>query len=191
MKKLIIAILCFVSHNLLAQGHTLGQPLGQSSESYLINEDGVKTYLYGNVSMSAESITFSDASGKNQYEKQKNIKSLVTGNRLFINLPITSIQDRLQEVIAYNDKYILTAYWHNGQYLYIYDKDYEAVEKKILLKHKKWKVLSKEKIMPYFGDCPTLMKKINSNANKKYEYGDLLFDGITQIKCGNSELKLK
>ncbi|CAL68065.1 hypothetical protein [Christiangramia forsetii] len=155
--------------------------------------------ISGDVSMTGQFIFYLDK--KNEFRKipQKKIKELNYGLKRFLTLPLSWSMDRIHEVIAENDKYLLTQYYFNGvNYLYVFDKsNMKYVEKKIShsYKVKKDSKNFERYIKPYFSNCPELLKKIKFNIeNIKYrsnaaykdnsEYADnYLFNSISNFQC--------
>ncbi|MBL4662243.1 MAG: hypothetical protein JKY22_01470 [Flavobacteriaceae bacterium] len=79
----------------------------------------------------------------------------------------------MQQLIAENEKYILTNLFSNGiNYFYIYDKEHNIVEKQIshsLTKKKSEKAINIVK--EYFSDCDNLITAMEKNINNKYGKG--------------------
>ena len=78
----------------------------------------------------------------------------------------------IMEVMAYNEKYILTNDFSEKYTYNVYGRDYKIVERKIG-KKEIVKVLSK-----YFKDCPDLIKKIEENK--------VLSKEESYYNCGNA-----
>ena len=155
--------------------------------------------LDGDVSMTGEYLFYFDRN--NNFEKiaQKKIKELSYGRRRFLTLPINWTMERIHEVIAENEKYLLTQYYFNGvNFFYVFDKNnMKYVEKKISHSYKAKKDAKslKKYIKPYFSDCPGLLKKLEYNIenipyrrNSAYrDYSgyasNFLFNEISNFKC--------
>jgi|GEM_PF-3114721 len=163
----------------------------QKSDSYVIMLDGTKIECYGNISLSAEYVSFENSDGKSKSIKQKKIKLMLIYNRLFLNLNISKNMKRMQEVYAFNSDYIMTGYWHSATYIYIWNKDFTLINGKISFfpgftkkKVKKNQLKYNEEIAKYFKDCEEL-----SNAfNKNIETGKNINDGISYYECEDTEL---
>ena len=167
--------------------------LGQESENYMIKLDGERVELYGDVSLSVEKVFFDNKEGKRKDLKQKSAKVLVVGGRTFLNLNISKNMRRLQEVYAYNSEYVMTGFWQNFIYVYIWDNDYNLVEKKLpycvgfkKLKKKNIKKLDEE-ITPYFPECDDLISQLKKNIN----FGVIFNNGISGYNCNGSFNPLK
>ena len=139
---------------------------------------------------------------------QKHVVYLEAGNTRLINLPFYKggAGPRLQRVVAYNDKYMLTVYiagiYH---YLFIFNTDKEMQENGFLIYHvdgdRKGKSEKPDEIIQlvnkYFPDCKLLMNKITANikANPKeggkqgfYNTKEVpvikdILDPINNLKC--------
>lgn len=155
--------------------------------------------IEGDVSMTGQFIFYFDKNNRFEKIAQKKIKKLNYGHKRFLPLPISWTMDRIHEVIAENEKYLLTQYYFNGvNYFYVFDKsNMKYVEKKIshsFKANKDFKNFEKY-IKPYFSNCPALLKKIKYNientiyrSNAAYKddsaYADnYLFNEISNFQC--------
>lgn len=151
-------------------------------QSYILMKDGKKIILNRSVTIDAEDVNYEDENGKKRSVKQKNIEKMAIGDRLFINLPITSNMTRLQEVIAHNDSYLLTSYWQTIDYFYVYDKDMKPVVKKYKVLHKKksYQKAYEEIALVYFKKCDGLLEAMKSNIDNDMP----LHKEIYNYQCG-------
>jgi len=161
---------------------------GQASENFVVKSDGERIDLYGNIKIDGIRVTFKNIKGKSKYVKQKQVKYMLVYNRLYLNLKASSIAPRLQEVIAFNSDYILTAFWDEVIRLYIWDKDYNPIENNVSFlrgfsgKVEKNQTKLAEQIQPYFDNCPELMKLLNENVENSSDINK----GISYYNCDSS-----
>lgn len=190
---------------------------GNSQEiiGYAINEDDEKIEFYqnieqktdlaydhwieGDLSILGQFVYYLDKNNDFQKLNQKKIKELHYASKKYISLPIKGKTKRIQEVIADNNKYLLTQYYFHGvNYFYVFQKDnMEAVERKIKHSKKKKEDLKNYEnyIVPYFSDCPKLLKRIKYNIenieyNGENDYqvdlgyaNNYMFNTITGFIC--------
>ena len=100
------------------------------------------------------------------------LKYIVYGGKLYMKFVIEDDINDIMEVMAYNEKYILTNDFSEKYTYNVYGRDYKIVERKIG-KKEIVKVLSK-----YFKDCPDLIKKIEENK--------VLSKEESYYNCGNA-----
>lgn len=150
--------------------------LGQESENFVITLDDTRIELHGKIELDAASVFFRDSKGKHKTLKQKKIKVMLVHNRLFLNLKLYGSVDRLHEVIAFNSDYIMTGYWQTNLYVYIWDKDFNPIEKKISFAPGTKSTIKRnqerltESISPYFASkCPDLMALFIRNIDARIE----------------------
>jgi hypothetical protein len=166
----------------------------QKEVGYLINEEGGKIVFYenvknkttfymdnklsGDVNLTVQFVHYYDMSNKAKRFKQSEVAEMSYNNQKFIKLPIGSLgRVRLHTVIAENDNYILTNYYHDGYFFYVFEKDeHKVIEKKKRhsVKQKLDNKLLEKKIKLYFKDCPELIVRIkkgiaDSNYEKEYD----------------------
>ncbi|WP_027419246.1 hypothetical protein [Crocinitomix catalasitica] len=180
IKLIILLSIFFVSSSINAQG-------------FYITYEG-DTVKCKDVSISGQYFYAEGMDGKSIKLPQKKIKEFRMGNRLYYGLNISSKMKRLQEVFAFNDKYVLTGYWQGeNTYFYIWPKDalnqgFNPVERKILMlgsstEFEKWhprarKIIS-ERIGPYFGECTELMDLFESNISNSNN----ITNSIAVVNC--------
>jgi hypothetical protein len=96
-----------------------------------------------------------------------------TDEIILMPLPIRRNMNRMQQLIAENDSYILTNLFSNGiNYFYIYDKQHTIVENQIshsLTKGKSEKAI--QVVEKYFPDCEKLLTGLKSNVLNTYGRG--------------------
>ncbi len=160
---------------------------GKESDNFIIMLDGTRIDCYGDISLSAEFISFNNSEGKHKSVKQKKIKLMLVYNRLFLNLNISKNMKRLQEVYAYSSDLIMTGYLQSSTtYIYLWDKDFNPIEGKISFlqsytkgKVKKHKLKYNEQIAKYFKKCDELSDHIIKNI----ETGERINSRISYYKC--------
>lgn len=155
--------------------------------------------LYGNMNLTANQVFYFDKEGKQRRISHNKVKELHFNGRNYVNLPIRkSGTPRLHEVIATNDKYVLTQYFHNGYFFYIFDKNKEqALELDNHHSNKKEEDLEllNNVIARYFSDCSKLMSHLKGNVengnykNRVKNIGsvtvleNILLKGVFNLKC--------
>ena len=155
--------------------------------------------LKGDVNLTAQFVHYFNADGKHKKFKQAEVAEIKFDNKEYLKLPIGSFGAvRLQEVIAYNDDYILTNYYHKAFYFFVFEKEEMEMEEKLQNhsnnKKKDMKLLEK-KIEPYFNNCPELIARIEKgieDSNYKREVIDdviilknNLFRYVSNFQCTN------
>jgi len=147
----------------------------------VVTTKGDTINLYGDISMGDGLIYFKNEKGKNDMYAAKKVQYMIANNRIFKTLHVRGGVD-LQEILAYNDKYVLTQYVSGGAYfVYIWTRDFQPVEKELSLYtlHHQSKLIEK-KIKPYFGDCKELIDKMETNIENKH---DPCTYGISNFHC--------
>ena len=155
--------------------------------------------LYGSMNLTASEVFYFDKERKQRRIRQKSVNELHFNGRAYIKLPIKkSGIPRLHEVIATNDKYVLTQYFNKGYFFYIFDKNKKQVlELKNLHSENREKDLEllKNVISKYFSNCPRLtshLKRNMENANYKNRaknvsgviiLENILLKGVTNYSC--------
>lgn len=155
--------------------------------------------LKGDVNLTAQYVHYFNAEGKHKKFAQSKVAEIKFDNREYLKLPIGSLgAERLQEVIAQNDEYLLTNYYHKAYYFFVFRKDEMKMEEKLQnhsnRMNKDLKLLEK-KIEPYFKTCPELIKRIEKgieDSNYKHEVIDdviivknNLFRYVSNFQCAN------
>jgi hypothetical protein len=157
--------------------------------SYIETLTGEKIACYGEVKLTSDEVTFDNAEGVRLSFKQKKLKSLHLKDRIFLNLPVSGSKYRLQEIVAYNDEYILTVYLSRKVDCFsVFNKEYKLVEGLIVSPRGrlgKFRLIN-EKIRPYFKDCNELIRRMNENLYKAIP-GSLRED-ISNFNCTGSIL---
>jgi hypothetical protein len=159
------------------------------SDNYIVPENGEDTiWVKGEVTMDAQFMTYQDMKGKSQRMAQSKVSYMVVAGRHFKNLPIFSFGwKRLHEVIATNKTSVLTVYFSNGYYLYIWDRQFEPKEKKVdvvVTQHWQNRIMKKY-IMKYFPTCTEMIAFMQDNIDK-----DKLFtEGVEDYQCVSAEPK--
>ena len=101
------------------------------------------------------------------------VRANLTTDIILVPLEIYKKRHHLVQVIATNDKYILTNYFANGiNYFYICDKEYNLIEKRImhsLTRKKSEKAI--EEVKNYFGNCNNLISALEENVKNTFGKG--------------------
>lgn len=129
--------------------------------------------ISGYVALTNEFVFYYNEKGERIKFHQKKIRRLEYFDQSYINLPVGSIWGlkRLHEVVAENNKYILTNYYSSAYYLYVYNKEtskFQVSKEWNSFKRKKDLKLIEKKIIPYFKDCKDLIEQLKANV----EIGD-------------------
>jgi hypothetical protein len=176
----------------------------QDGGNYLITKEGEKVTILGDASLSTEWISFRDNNGKMLDYKHKNIKFLTINNRIFFTLQLMGGKMmRLEEVVCFNDKYILTSFYQNGDYsILVYNWDFKLVQPhKSLSPYKKKQEADIEKyVTPYFPTCAKAYEVMAKNiadeeTEKIYEDGHYrkvykirsMLDNVYAVSCGGTK----
>jgi hypothetical protein len=179
---LAIALASLCSFNLKAQ-----------DDYIILKKDGKKIIVGNDAAMGPDILYFHDKNSKRQEYRQKHVKFFTFGGRIFIG---PSNSRYLEEIICYNDKYILTSYTESGNnfaFYAIYDwtlKEMSTHNRQDLGgmwgggKAKKIEKFSKN-VEPYFGgDCKSVIDKMTNNINTD----NLLFKEMFVEKCGTKDI---
>lgn len=167
----------------------------KAQNDYFIKMDGTKVNMYGEEMYDyGTTIQYKNEDGKRTNEKVKDIKILIYGGSIMMNLPTTpnSKKTSLNFIMAFNDKYVLTAKSFDGfnVYLNILDRNFNFVNKdKIFLPHgsrkgdiQKRKEIYNQEIVKYFKDCPSL----HEVCFKNIENSNGVYNGINYYNCNNA-----
>lgn len=161
--------------------------INEESKNYIITLEGERIECYGQVSMDATKVYYKNEEGKGRATKQKESKVMVVYGHIFLNLSISKNMNRLQEVYAYNEEYVLTAYV-DGSYIYVYiwDKNFKLVEEKVSFmtgaKAKRNKERFNAQVKKYFVDCEYVIKTISKNIDNN----DAFNKGLLHYNCDES-----
>jgi hypothetical protein len=186
MKKLL-AVLLFVMASFLSV---------KGQNDYLITNEGEKVVIAGDASLSTEWITFKGSNDKTVDYKHKNMKFMTVANRLFLTLPLMGGKMvRLQEIVCYNDKYILTSFFQNGSYsVLVFDWDLKMIQPHRFIdkKTKGQKENIEKDIKPYFADCnkalDIMKKNIDAMGDSKYATShEGILANVYAVKCGGTK----
>lgn len=160
-------------------------------DNYIETLSGEKIVCYGEVKLLSDEVTFDNAEGEHLSFKHKKLKSLHLKDRIFLNLPVSGSKNRLQEIVAYNNEYVLTVYViRKVDCFTVFNKDYKLVEGLIISPRGrlgKFRLIN-EKIRPYFKDCDELIRKMNENLYKAIPGS--LRENISNFNCTGSILVL-
>ena len=190
MKKLLSICLIIIPFVIFAQKEV----------GYLISEDGEKIIFYenptgevirsnnnvleGDVNLTTQYVHYFNAEGKHKRLSQAKVKEIEFNERNYMKLPVNMGAKRLHEVIAVNNEYILTNYYHDGFYFFIFEKDgldmVVKLQKHSYNKKKDLKLLEK-KIKSYFKNCPELIARIQKGIEDS-NYKTEIKDGAIVIK---------
>jgi hypothetical protein len=165
-----------------------------AQNNYFIKMDGTKVNIHGEeLYDDGKTIQYKNESNKNKIESIKNIKILILGGSILINIPINPKRDfrSLPYIVAFNDKYVLTGKLYTHEvYLNVLDREFNFVNtdviklsntttKNVLEKNKQ---IYKEYALKYFKDCTSLNEAIYKNIEK----GTTFYDGINYYNCNNA-----
>ncbi len=163
-----------------------------AQNDYLITEKGEKILIQtpDDVGITPAWVSFKDAKGEYVRYKHPQTKYLTFNGRQFLTLALKGGEKmRLQEIICYNDKYILTAFYSqdNAYNLLVFDWKLSNIlpYKKAAANPKIQRELLNEYVKPYFADCNKAMIDEMSN---NIEYGKDLIEGVRTQKCGTKDI---
>jgi hypothetical protein len=168
----------FIFILILAVRYASAQGIG-----FLITNDDEKVEVYKSISIDALTVKTYNAKGKSVTFDNRKVKRVSVSGREFLSLAVNKKGDkRLQEIIARNDDYILTDYFIDDHYIFIFDLQGQAVVGKTKYNtfSKSDKVEIIEVIKKYFENCPVMLEKLEENAEDKKAK---LFDGIGNFEC--------
>lgn len=164
------------------------------SGNYFIKNDGTKVNMYGEEMYDyGTTIQYKNEDGKRTNEKVKDIKILIFGGTVMMNLPITpkSKKTSLNYIVAFNDKYVLTGKSYTlSDNLNVLDREFNFVNTdEIKLFHgaqnkvrEKNKQIYKENALKYFKDCAN----VNEAIYKNIENDMIFYNGINYYNCNNA-----
>ena len=175
MKKLLSICLVFFPFIISAQIEV----------GYLITDDGETIYfyenptgkavrsdnnvLYGDVNLTTQYVHYFNAEGKHKRFSQGKVREIEFNGLNYMKLPVNLGAKRLHEIIAINNEYLLTNYYNDGYYFYIFNKenlDYVVKLQKHSYSRKKDLKLLEKKIKPYFLNCPELITAIQKGIEE-------------------------
>lgn len=190
LKMILVAcIVCFLCFQANAQKKQKKQEKVDTVGVFCNMQDEI-IYMFDNVILSKDDVTYLDTNKKSQLVYQSNIKWMMVYNRIFVCIPLKENGKVLQlmEILAVNDKHILLQYWWEWYYYYIIDHTGKIVEPKIKVFDRGETIgasKNNENVMEivkeYFGDCPELLKAMKDNFDKK----QILSTDIVNIQCGD------
>ncbi len=177
MRYFILTCLLFAFSSVYSQSK-------KTSEDFYVTEEGEKVMMYGDIEMSAQYLLYDNEKGRQQQFPQKKVKVMVAKNRLFVNMPITKNMERLHEVIAFSDKYILTLYFGESVY-YVFDRNENMIEGRINFYGNKKKCMEtfNAKIAKYFTECKELLEEMRKNINAD----KIISETVTYYQCGEKD----
>lgn len=165
------------------------------SNDFFIKKDGTKVQMYGEEArMEGNWIFYTDNNNKKQSIKDEELKLIYYGGQILINQPTLPKSKRtsMHFVMAFNDKYVLTAYSPDAHnvYLNVFDREFNFInDKKIFLPHgsrkgdiQKRKEIYNENVLQYFKSCVELNEAIFKNI----EESRACYKGINYYNCNNS-----
>jgi len=158
------------------------------------NMKGIVSNMFNNVELTEERVSFMNDKKKWDSERQKNIKWMVVGDRVFFCLPLNQRGTDLQlmEVIALSKNKMLVQYWNLDYFYLIFDMQGNMVMEKrkvfnartIGSKHNNEKVF--DEMQAQFGTCPELFDPMKYNLSDKQQ----LATDIHAVRCeGAPELE--
>ena len=153
-------------------------------------------YMFDQIKLSKEYVSFSDNKNEIVEWRQKKIKWMFIGNRVFVCYPLKKNGKYLQlmEILAVNEKYILLQYWWDWYYYYVIDHSGNDVEPEIKV-YDRGETFgagkNNQKVMDllkdYFGNCPELMNAMKKNFDSK----QMLSTDIVNIQCDEDVMPIK
>ena len=165
---------------------------GVKPDNYIVmKESGDTVPIFGEVSKDDFFVHYKDAGGKKASMAQAKITMMAAGGDIFFNLEIARHVNRLQKIIATNNKYILTEYDDkNGSFLYVWDKNFVNIESRLYCNSvtsttgptRYGKKLVNETLAKYFGSCKELIDMLNENLKTGF-----LTNGISNYQCTEME----
>ncbi len=172
----------------------------QKSNYYAITNSGNRIELYNRIELIPGEIHHfpKNDKGRNKLEKinQDSIRLLVAGEKYFVGVLNKKNRQRLKEVIAFNDEYIMletyralgTSGQHDIYLMTVIDREFNIIEPAVKIYSDNQKInynkeIFKDKIEPYFEDCPELLNRIYDNMAD----GGPGTGRISNFKCGNSK----
>ncbi len=198
MKIFLIFISTIFSVIVTAQNNSLQlTDYDENSEYYIIDTRDQRIDLQGRIVIKNYVVHQSNKlkTGKEKSTKyiQEDLKFIVLGDKVYTNVVNEDKKRWLEEVVAFNSKYVLTAKIKelaNG-YVDIFtvrDRDLHIVQEptsisvdfeKAIPRYKK-KV--KEKIEPYFEECTDFLTLMDKNLDNTLR----VWHGIANYNCGNA-----
>jgi hypothetical protein len=165
----------------------------KAQNNYLLTKTGEKIAIMSDLSLDVNSVGFKieNTAKKNGFEwasyKDKNFKMLQFDGRVFMVLP-DGKKEYIQEIVCFNDKYILTTWFVGGSDLFIkiFDWDLNSIckLKQLFAGEKFQKNDIKDRIKPYFGDCQNIIDAMYKNVEDKKSH---ITDGIYAVKCNTNK----
>jgi len=184
--------------------------IGQNEDNYFVKANGEKVFISmnseanvnvklnhlfdTNYSITRQYFWYQDTNGKLQKRKQSKMAAAYLDGKYYSNLRIAYDVGprRLHEIIAENDQYILSQYFHNGFFFcYLTDKSTSKfiLRRRIVSrKNKADRELFDEIIKPYFKECELLTNavykatEVEYNINNRYPKNHL-FGEVSNLTC--------
>ncbi|HXD92418.1 MAG TPA: hypothetical protein VNX01_04355 [Bacteroidia bacterium] len=183
MKKLL-AILLFAASILSVKAQN-NYVLTKTGEKIAIMEDWLKldvNYIAVHVEKKENKKGFESV-----VYKDKNFKMVEFGGRVFMVLPDGN-KEYIQEIICFNDKYILTTWFVGGSdvFMKIFDWDLNSVckLKQLFAGEKPQKKDIEARIKPYFGDCKNIIDAMYKNVADGKTH---ITDDLYAVKCNTNK----
>jgi hypothetical protein len=171
-KQLLLLLLLFSCFAIRAQKET---------GSYLLRLNGEKMILDSSIEYGPQTITIKNKGKKSVWYEQKDFLLMVFNNRLWLCLPVKEKKMfRLQEVLFYTEKYIVTTY--SLSHIYVYDWNLNKILNRQFVKGTQ-KSLDNY-ILPYAADCPKVTDLIRQNMASKKSWADEL----EVVGCGKKDI---
>ncbi len=191
MKKLVaaVAIVSFSFFNVKAQNNYV---LTKAGEKVIIMDDWLK------LDFDYIAVHIENKQKKNGFEsvvyKDKNLKMFEFGGRVFMVLPDKK-NIYIQEIVCFNDKYILTSEFRGGSqyFVKVFDWNFNSVSnlKPLNVGKKNQRRDLEVLIKPYFGDCTNVIDMMDKNISNEhsagvYSTGEIMTENIYAVKCNNT-----
>ena len=153
------------------------------SDNFIVSTKGDTTFMYGDVEDRNAYVYFNNKKGKKEEFSEYKIEYMFVDNQIFKRLPtFTPTRYMIQEIVAYNDKYVLTVL--GGDIAYIWTDKFENVEKKLYIQMPatEQKKLIEKHIIPYFGSCKEMIAKMYATLEEGSKYHKFFY-GISNYHC--------
>jgi hypothetical protein len=160
----------------------------QESSNFCITKKGEKIIFYGNyLSIGDRVVSYENEKKKIINLKSDDVKLVVNGPEVYMSLSTTKGVDKLQKILAFNDKNVLTTHEFLST-VYIWDRDFNLVKGgiEIMVFTKNQIKESKENFKPiaeYFKNYPKLLELLMKNI----EDGKKIELNINYVNCGSAK----
>ncbi|HWY13307.1 MAG TPA: hypothetical protein VN026_18400 [Bacteroidia bacterium] len=164
----------------------------KAQNSYLLTETGEKVTIMGDLKLDFDNVSFKieNKEKKKGFEyvgyKDKKIKMIEFVGRVFMVLPDKK-NIYLQEIVCFNDKYILTSQFRGGSdyFIKVFDWNFNSIcNLKQLFAGKKFQKNDiEDRIKPYFGDCSNVTDLMAKNIQ---DQKNQIIEDVYAVKCNST-----